>query len=98
MVIKTNDEVCEACGVIAEVGTIIHEGDDVVVIPVEGDNETDAAERQARYVAVAKEVCPDVQVSSELQQVEDGVVLNTTLQFTCTAEKMIFEMRARSVR
>lgn len=98
MVIKTNDEVCEACGVIAEVGTIIHEGDDVVVIPVEGDNETDAAERQARYVAVAKEVCADVQVSSELQQVEDGVVLNTTLQFTCTAEKMIFEMRARSVR
>ena len=92
------EEECEACGCVAEVGTIIRDGDDLVMIPVEGDNEEDARARQERYIAVAKEACPDVLVSSELQTVEDGVVLNTTLQFTCTAEKMIFEMRARFVR
>ena len=82
MAVEHKEEVCEACGCLAEVGTIIHEGDDVVVIPVEGDDEADAL----------------AQVSSELHTVDGGVVLNTTLQFTCTAEKMFFEMRARSVR
>ncbi|WP_316672119.1 YfcZ/YiiS family protein [uncultured Tolumonas sp.] len=98
MAVEHKEEVCEACGCLAEVGTIIHEGDDVVVIPVEGDDEADARARQARYIDVAKQACADVLVSSELQTVADGVVLHTTLQFTCTAEKMIFEMRARSVR
>ncbi len=98
MVMKTNDDICEACGVLAEVGTIIKDGDDVVVIPVEGDNEADARARQERYIEIAKQACADVQVNSELQQAAEGVVLNTTLKFTCTAEKMIFEMRARSVR
>ena len=92
------EDVSEACGCVAEVGTIIRDGDDIVMIPVEGDDEADARARQARYVDVAKQACPEVLVSSELQTVEGGVVLNTTLQFTCTAEKMIFEMRARSVR
>ena len=98
MAVEHKEEVCEACGCLAEVGTIIRDGDDIVVIPVEGDNEADARARQERYIDVAKQACPDVLVSSELQTVEGGVVLNTTLQFTCTAEKMIFEMRARSVR
>ena len=95
---EIKDEVCEACGCLAEVGTIIRDGDDVVSIPVEGDTEAEAQALQARYVDVARQVCADVQITSELQTVEDGVVLNTVLQFTCTAEKMIFEMRARSVR
>ncbi|WP_024872102.1 YfcZ/YiiS family protein [Tolumonas lignilytica] len=98
MAVEHKEEVCEACGCLAEVGTIIRDGDDIVVIPVEGDDEADARARQERYVEVAKQACPDVLVSSELQTVANGVILNTTLQFTCTAEKMIFEMRARSVR
>jgi hypothetical protein len=35
MAVEHKEEVCEACGCLAEVGTIIHEGDDVVVIPAE---------------------------------------------------------------
>ena len=34
---------------------------------------------------------------SELSQGPDGVILKARLQFTCTAEKLIFEMRARSI-
>lgn len=98
MAVEHKEEVCEACGCLAEVGTIIREGDDTVVVPVEGDNEADARARQARYLEVAKMACPDVKMSEELIQQSSGVVLQTVFQFTCTAEKMIFEMRARSVR
>ena len=85
MVMKTNDDICEACGVLAEVGTIIKDGDDVVVIPVEGDNEADARARQERYIEIGKQACADVQVNSELQQAAEGVVLNTTLKFVITS-------------
>ena len=36
-------------------------------------------------------------IDSELTQGADGVILKARLQFTCTAEKLIFEMRARSI-
>lgn len=98
MAIEPKEEVCEACGCLAEVGTIIREGDDVVTVPVEGSDEADARARQARYLEIAKMACPDVKMQDELTQVGSGVVLNTVFEFTCTAEKMIFELRARSVR
>lgn len=98
MAVESKEEVCEACGCLAEVGTIIREGDETVVIPVEGNDEADARARQARYLDVAKMACPGVKMQDELQQTSSGVVLQTVFEFTCTAEKMIFELRARSVR
>lgn len=90
-------EACEACGCYAEIGTVINEGDDAVLMPIEGDNEADARARLTQYEALAKEVCADVQVSSELAPQAAGVVLNTVFKFTCTAEKLIFELRARTL-
>ncbi|MGY2498448.1 DUF406 family protein [Klebsiella pneumoniae] len=36
-------------------------------------------------------------ISSVLSQGASGVILKARLQFTCTAEKLIFELRARSI-
>ena len=47
--------------------------------------------------ALAKQVTAEAKSSSELSRGPDGVILKARLQFTCTAEKLIFEMRARSL-
>lgn len=90
-------EACESCGSYAEVGTIIGEGDETVLVPIEGDDEADARTRLARYEAVAREVCPELKVATELETQTQGVVLNAWFEFTCTAERLIFEMRARTL-
>ncbi len=90
-------EACESCGSYAEVGTIIGEGDETVLVPIEGDSEAEAGARLARFEALAREVCPELKLATELEKQADGVVLNAWFEFTCTAERLIFEMRARSL-
>ena len=70
MAVEHKEEVCEACGCLARVGTIIHEGDDVVVIPLKVMTEADArAVRRVTSTWPNRRVL-DVLVSSELQTVE----------------------------
>lgn len=88
-------ECCDACGCYAEVGTIISEGDETLLLPIEADSEQAALARLDQYAALAKQVC-DAVVIQQQWQAETGV-LNVALQFTCTAEKLIFEMRARAI-
>lgn len=84
---------CDACGCSAEMGFIIKEGDDVATVFVKAD---DANVRQSRfndYLALAKEVNPKV-----VHQVnEEGSELEGRLQFECSAEKLIFELKSRSL-
>ena len=89
------NETCDSCGCFAEIGTIIGEGDDVMELVIEAAAEADAREKFAAYEALAKQVT--AKSSSELSRGPDGVILKARLQFTCTAEKLIFEMRARSL-
>ena len=49
------------------------------------------------YEALTKQVTAEAVIDSELTQGADGVILKARLQFTCTAEKLIFELRARSI-
>ena len=64
---------------------------------IEAPTEADARAKLAAYEALAKQVTAEASVSSELSQGAEGVILKARLQFTCTAEKLIFELRARSV-
>ncbi len=64
---------------------------------IEAAEEADARAKLAAYEALAKQVTAEAQESSELSQGANGVILKARLQFTCTAEKLIFEMRARSI-
>jgi len=88
-------ECCDSCGCYAEVGTIISEGDDSVLLPIEADSEQEALDRLAQYAALAKQVCEEVVIQQQWQA--EAGVLNASLTFTCTAEKLIFEMRARAI-
>lgn len=88
-------ECCDSCGCYAEVGTIINEGDDTLVLPIEADSEQAALARLEQYAALAKQVCDEVVIQQQWQA--DASVLNASLKFTCTAEKLIFEMRARAI-
>ena len=91
------NETCDSCGCIAEIGTIIGEDVDVMELVVEAAAEADARAKLAAYEALAKQVTAEAVIDSELTQGADGVILKARLQFTCTAEKLIFEMRARSI-
>ena len=91
------NETCDSCGCFAEIGTIIGEGDDVMELVIEAAAEADARAKLAAYEALAKQVTAEAVIDSELFLFVDGVILKARLQFTCTAEKLIFEMRARSI-
>ncbi|MDQ1886404.1 YfcZ/YiiS family protein [Aeromonas salmonicida] len=91
------NETCDSCGCFAEIGTIIGEGDDLMELVIEAATEVDARAKLAAYEALAKQVTAEAMISSELSQGTSGVILKARLQFTCTAEKLIFELRARSI-
>ncbi len=90
-------ETCEACGCVAEIGTVISEGDDRVVLTVEAPTMDAAEERLAKYVELARAVYSDVVVTKEPKSSAAGVAINCQLAFSCTAEKIIFEMRSRAI-
>ena len=90
-------ETCEACGCVAEVGTIINEGDDVLHLTLSAANEADAKALLVRYEALARQISAEVQVTTVSRNVAELVELDVTLLFGCTAEKLIFEMRARTL-
>ena len=90
-------ETCEACGCVAEIGSIINEGDDQVTLTVEAADAASAEARLEKFVELARSIYSDVVVAKEIQTTTDGVVLNCSLTFSCTAEKIIFEMRSRAI-
>jgi len=78
-------------------GTIIGEGDEILHFTVAAANEADAKARVAPFEALAKEICGEVKVATVSRNVGETVELDVSLQFTCTAEKLIFEMRSRAL-
>ena len=90
-------ETCEACGCVAEIGTIINEGDDTVKLSVEAENEASALAHLEQFTALAREICDEVAVAHETQTVAGGVQVNASLTFSCTAEKIIFDMRSPAI-
>ena len=90
-------ETCEACGCVAEIGSIINEGDDQVTLTVEAADAASAEAQLEKFVELARSIYSDVVVAKETQTTAGGVVLNCALTFSCTAEKIIFEMRSRAI-
>lgn len=89
---KNVDDVCEACGSFVELGSVIAEDDTVLVLPFTG-KDSDAVKALAKkYVDAAKTRFENVVVTEQETTADDGVTLQVTLNFDCTAEKLIFEM------
>ncbi|AZL86727.1 MULTISPECIES: YfcZ/YiiS family protein [Aliivibrio] len=87
---------CDACGCSAEMGFIIKEGDDVAEVSIFADNKSQLNAEFANYLTLAKEVCAEVKTDIEITENEKE--LHARLQFSCSAEKLIYELKTRSLR
>lgn len=86
-------DVCDACGVAGEMGFVIGEGDETITITI---NETDKVKQEARieqYRSCALSVNKKARITT--QEAEAGCDLIIT--FEVSAEKIIFELKARSI-
>lgn len=89
------NQVCEACGCSAEMGFIIKEGDDVAQVTLYGTEDSQLDAELNKYVELAKTVSDEVQ--HETQKLEGESGLQIRFKFTCSAEKLIFELKTRSL-
>lgn len=89
---KNNDDVCEACGTIVELGSVINEDDTVLVLPFAGSDSAAVNELAKKYIDAAKGRFTTVEISQKETTTAEGVSLELSLAFECTAEKLIFEM------
>lgn len=90
------EEVCEACGCAGEMGFIIKEGDDVAEVSIFASSKAQIEAEFNKYVALAKEVCENVEFeASELT--DDSTELKARFKFEVSAEKLIFELKSRSI-
>ena len=85
-------EVGEACGTIVELGSIIAENDNVLVLPFTGPDKSSVEALADKYITAAKNRFETVEVSVTFEEVNNTVESKVALQFDCTAEKLIFEM------
>ncbi len=90
-------QVCDACGVTAEMGYVISEGDDVAEVQIFAESMEEAATEFERYLSLAKTVNQNViHDFDQAEQVNDKKV-TVKLKFECSAEKLIFELKSRSI-
>ncbi|WGV97889.1 DUF406 family protein [Vibrio sp. YMD68] len=94
---KFNNEVCEACGSAGEIGFIIKEGDDVSEVTIYSNDASQLKVELDKYLALAKEVCAKVEYEiSDITDTSKEAVVR--FQFEVSAEKLIFELKTRSLR
>jgi len=89
---SNESDVCEACGTIVELGSVIAEDDTVLVLPFNGADEAGVNKLAQKYIDAAKARFATVEVSQANTTTEQGFSSSVTLTFECTAEKLIFEM------
>lgn len=90
-------QVCDACGVTAEMGFVISEGDDTAEVIIFASNPEDAIAEFQSYALLAKEVNANVihDFNADVEFAFDPLKAN--FKFECSAEKLIFELRSRSL-
>jgi len=85
-------DVCEACGTIVELGSVIAEDDTVMVLPFSGPDKASVEALAEKYINAAKGRFDTVEVDVAFAESDDVVNSKVSLKFECTAEKLIFEM------
>ncbi|MCW8330149.1 YfcZ/YiiS family protein [Photobacterium sp. SDRW27] len=89
-------QTCEACGVSAEMGFIIKEGDDVAQVHIYANGKAALEAELNNYLALAKEVNANFKYEAS-SLTDDSQELTARIQFECSAEKLIFELKSRSI-
>ncbi|MDC0611438.1 YfcZ/YiiS family protein [Vibrio sp.] len=90
------NEVCEACGVAGEMGYIIKEGDDVADVTIVANSKALLEQEFAKYVELAKQVNANVEYEHSPID-EHAKELTGRFKFEVSAEKLIFELKSRSL-
>jgi len=90
-------DVCEACGTIVELGSVIAEDDTVMVLPFSGPDKASVEALAEKYIKAATDRFESVEVSVMFTESNDTVDSEVSLKFDCTAEKLIFEMGLSSI-
>ncbi|WED24334.1 DUF406 family protein [Vibrio sp. JC009] len=93
---EPENEICEACGVSAEMGFIIKEGDDVAEVSLFAESKEALLAEFAKYEALAKEVNSDAQIEVGALD-DDAKELHARIKFDVSAEKLIYELKTRSL-
>ena len=91
------DDFCETCGCSAEMGFIIKEGDDVAEVSLFGEEKAQMEAEFGKYIALAKEVNSSVEYEVT-PMADDAKELHARFKFEVSAEKLIFELKTRSLR
>ncbi len=87
--------VCEACGVSGEMGFIIKEGDDVAEVTVIADSKEAREQELGKYLDLANQVSKEIEF--ETSENEEANSLTARIKFEVSAEKLIFELKSRSI-
>ncbi|MCD9473951.1 hypothetical protein CTM93_08535 [Photobacterium phosphoreum] len=87
---------CDACGVSAEMGFMIKENDDIADVQIFAKGKTALELELANYLALAKQVNANFKVETTPVD-ETSTELTARIQFECSAEKLIFELKSRSL-
>lgn len=90
-------ETCDACGVSAEMGFVIKEGDDVAEVTIFAENKQDVEAAFQPYLALAQSINQNVVHDLRSENIENSNPCTIKLKFECSAEKLIFELRSRSL-
>ena len=89
----SDDITCTSCNTL-DIGTLIKEDDTVTTLTLRGEQQS--ADTLKKVEELARDVESDpCTISTE--SVENGEATHMELTFSCAAEKLIFEMRLRSV-
>lgn len=94
---QEKNQACDACGVTAEMGYLIAEGDDIAEVIIFADNKAIALAEFNEYLLLAKQVNNNVVHDLDENEVIFFNPLNVKFTFECSAEKLIFELRSRSL-
>jgi uncharacterized protein YfcZ (UPF0381/DUF406 family) len=89
-------DVCEACGCAGEIGFIIKEGDEVAEVTVIANDQALQDAELAKYIAMAKQVCANVEYEVTPREA-NATELHAKFKFEVSAEKLIFELKSRSL-
>ena len=88
-----NTDIKDCCGAFAEIGSIIHADDTELSFPISFDSQLAVDEKRSELEAYVDEQFDEAVTINFTAQDEHAYLV--TLSFTCTAEKMIFEMNLR---
>lgn len=89
---------CAECGATAEIGTVIRAGDVLCEGRIDADSPENAQQKADKLRKIALDACENAKIEISAADGGDGSKLTYRIEFEYSAEKIIFEMKARSVR